>query len=148
MCTGAPGTSNQPARGRARLTVPVPVLLAIAIGGALGALGRWGVDELIPFEPGGWPWATLVVNVLGALLIGVLASLRILREGPAWLRPLLITGMLGGFTTFSAFAVESGLLIDEARPLAALVYVGATLAAGLVAVRLGAWLVEREGKGS
>jgi len=127
------------------LTVPVPVLLAIALGGSLGALARWSIEEVMAFEPGGWPFATLTVNVVGALLIGVLASMTRLKDGPRWLRPMAITGFLGGFTTFSAFAVESSLLLDEGRPTAALAYIGTTLLGGLVAVRLGAALTARAG---
>lgn len=142
MCTGGTGGVQSAPR---RLTRPVPVLLAIALGGALGALARWSIEEALSFEPGGWPFATLVINIAGALMIGVLASLSRLTHGPAWLRPMVITGFLGGFTTFSAFAIESSLLLDEGRPSAALAYVGATLVGGLAAVRLGAAIVQRRG---
>lgn len=128
------------------MTVPVPVLLAIAIGGALGALCRWGVEAILPLDPGDTAWATLVVNVVGALLIGVLASSSHLSRGPGWLRPMVITGVLGGFTTFSAFAVDTGEFVDDGRTLAALLYLGVTLMAGLLAVRLGATLVQRSGR--
>lgn len=142
MCTGGTGGVQSTRR---RLTRPVPVLLAIALGGALGALARWSIEEAMAFEPGGWPLATLVINIAGALMIGVLASVTRLKDGPPWLRPMVITGFLGGFTTFSAFAIETSLLLDEQRPTAALIYIGATLLGGLVAVRLGAAIVQRSG---
>jgi CrcB protein len=116
----------------------VPVLLAIALGGALGSMARWAVEALLPASPAGWPWGTLTVNVVGALAIGVLAGSARLRSAPAWVRPLLITGVLGGFTTVSALAGETVALLDGGQVTLALGYIGVTLAAGLVAVRLGA----------
>ena len=122
-----------------------PRLLAvIAVGGVLGSLARWGIDLAFgEREPGHWPWATLVVNVVGCLLIGVLASRLPTQDGAWWPRPLLITGVLGGFTTFSAYAVETGLLIDEGAPLAAAAYLAITVIAGLLAVLIGQRLAVR-----
>ena len=90
--------------------------------------------------PGAWPWATLAVNLLGALAIGVIATSRAVADGPAWVRPFAITGVLGGFTTFSAFALETGLMLDAGRGLLAAAYVLATMVAGLLAVRVGVLL--------
>lgn len=118
----------------------MPVLLAIAVGGALGSLARWALEEAILWpgpDSGTWPWATLTVNVLGALAIGVLLSSRLLEGRPAWWRPMLVTGVLGGFTTFSALALESGLMLEAGRPLQALGYVAVTVVAGLLAVGIG-----------
>jgi fluoride exporter len=113
-------------------------LSAIAVGGVVGSLGRCGVALAFgEWVPGGWPWATLLVNLVGCLAIGVVATSTAVAAGPSWLRPLLITGVLGGFTTFSAFALETGLLLDSGRVLLALGYVGVTMLAGLLAVRLG-----------
>ena len=109
------------------------VLGAIAAGGAIGATGRWGVAELFdaagtPHVPGTWPWATLVVNVLGCLLIGLAA--RTLSAGTvAW--AFGVTGVLGGFTTFSALAVELNDLADAERLPVAVLYGAVTLAAGV-----------------
>lgn len=124
---------------RAPGSVQTPRLLAvIALGGVVGALARWGVDVAFgERDPGHWPWATLVVNVLGCLVIGVLASRLPTDHGPWWPRPLLITGVLGGFTTFSAYAVETGLLIDEGAPLVAAAYLSITVLAGILAVLVG-----------
>ena len=121
--------------------VAVPPLLVIAIGGVLGSLARYGVVLLVGDNgPGSWPWATLAVNLVGALLIGVIATSLTVREGPHWARLFLVTGVLGGFTTFSAFALETGELLDAGRVTMAAGYVGLTMAAGLLAVRLGAMI--------
>lgn len=124
---------------RAPTPVRTPRLLGvIALGGVLGSLARWGVDLAFgERDPGHLPWATLAVNVLGCLAIGVLASRLPSDRGPWWPRPLLITGVLGGFTTFSAYAMETGLLIDEGAPLIAAAYLLITVVAGLLAVLVG-----------
>lgn len=130
--------ASNPAPGE--LTGPVPVLLAIAMGGALGSLARWALEEAILWsgpDSGTWPWATLTVNVLGALAIGVLLSSRLLEDRPAWWRPMLVTGVLGGFTTFSALALESGLMLEAGEQLHALGYIAVTVVAGLLAVGIG-----------
>jgi CrcB protein len=118
--------------------MPVKRLVVIAAGGVVGSLARYGVALAIgPWHTGQWPWATLVVNVLGCLAIGVIASSAMVASGPDWLRPLLVTGVLGGFTTFSAFALETGLLMDAGSELLAAMYVSVTMVAGLLAVRAG-----------
>jgi len=146
--SGPPGAAPPAHYGRAvsdHRPVRQPRLLAvIAAGGVVGALARWGIDLAFgERDPGHWPWATLVVNVVGCLLIGVLASRLPTQDGAWWPRPLLITGVLGGFTTFSAYAVETGLLIDEGAPLAAAAYFAVTVLAGLLAVLVGHRLAAR-----
>lgn len=107
--------------------------LAVAVGGALGALVRWGVGEVLPPTVGaGLPWATLVVNVVGAFLLGVLIA----RQPSTLIRAGLGTGALGAFTTYSAFAVET-VELANGRPLAALVHVVVMLVLGLAAARVG-----------
>lgn len=123
----------------------MPTLLAIAVGGVLGSLARVGIAQAL----GGWdtdslPWATLTVNLLGALVIGIAASSRAIAEGPAWRRPFVITGVLGGFTTFSALALETGLLLDDGQLAVAAGYLIVTMVGGLLAVRVGAALVRRQ----
>ena len=74
----------------------MPRLTAIALGGVLGSLARFAVAQ--PFGPWtalDWPFATLIVNVVGCLLIGIIASSGPIERGPLWLRPFLITGVLG-----------------------------------------------------
>ena len=113
------------------------MLLAIALGGTLGSLARYAIA--VAFEQasaGDLPWATLTVNVVGCLLIGILATRLRSAERP-WVRPFVLTGVLGGFTTFSAFALETGVLLDAGRWATAGAYVLATMVLGLLAVRLG-----------
>ena len=112
--------------------------VAAALGGAQGALARWGVAEALPREPGAWPWATLLVNLSGCLVLGYLIG-RVLDRaiGPPWLRPFLATGVLGGFTTYSAFAVETVQMAEAGRVGTAAGYVLASVAGGVLAAALG-----------
>lgn len=113
--------------------------LAVAAGGALGAAARYGVGLLWPWQPPALPWATLSVNLVGCALIGVV--LVVLTEAvtaPGWMRPFLATGVLGGFTTYSAFAVETVRLTDRGQAGLALAYVAVSVVAGLVLVRAAA----------
>lgn len=124
--------------------MPIPqrlVLGIVALGGAIGSLVRFGIDLAVPALgiEGDFPWATLLVNVTGCVLIGALA-VRLAREGsrdPWWVRPLVITGVLGGFTTTSAYALETAVLLDAGRADLAMTYLVATLAVGLLAVLAG-----------
>ena len=113
------------------------VLAAVAAGGAAGAMARYVLTLAFPDSPGGFPWALFGVNVGGCALIGVLMVL--LGEG-RWthplVRPFLSVGVLGGFTTFSSFALDVHLLVAAGRPGVALGYLAGTLLAGLAAVGL------------
>ena len=124
-------------------------LVGIGVGGVFGALSRAGISELfgtasieLGDQSAAFPWATLTVNVLGALLIGVLAIALVADRESFW-RPLLITGFLGGFTTFSALALEAVDLIDHDRWPTAVLYLGVTVGAGLLAVQLGIRVAQR-----
>jgi fluoride exporter len=113
-----------------------------ALGGALGALARWAVAEAtVPSvaPSGGWPWATLLVNLSGCFLLGVLLGVagRTSPE-PSWVRPFLGVGVLGGYTTYSAFAVEVVELVDDGAPALAAGYVLASVLGGVLAVATGA----------
>lgn len=124
----------------------MPVLLAVALGGMLGSLSRWGVDEAMPgAAAGAWPWATLTVNLVGAFVVGALLSSGILEGRPPWWRALLVTGVLGGFTTFSALALETGVMLEVGRPAAAAGYLAITVVAGLAAVVFGSRAAARRG---
>lgn len=103
--------------------------LMVAVGGAAGAVLRHGVAVITVKLIGrpAWPWQTVAVNWLGCLLIGVLAAAIIERaDHPAPMRYLLITGLLGGFTTFSAFALETVYLVETKRLVLAAAYLIAT----------------------
>ncbi len=112
--------------------------LLAALGGALGALARWAVAGAMPRADGEWPWATLTVNLGGCLLLGVLlGSLEVRRSDGDRLRAFVGTGLLGGFTTFSAFAVEVTDLVEAGALLAAVGYVVVSTLGGVLAVALG-----------
>ncbi len=116
--------------------------LLAALGGALGALARWGVAEALPRPDGGWPWATLLVNLTGCLLIGVLTGVLTARSPePPWARPFLAVGVLGGYTTYSAFAVEAVALVEAGAPVLAGAYVLVSVLGGVLAVAAGALVV-------
>jgi fluoride exporter len=112
--------------------------VAAALGGALGALARWGVAEALPPSAAGWPWSTLLVNLTGCLLLGLLiAAVFARRPDHPWLRPFLGTGVLGGYTTFSAFAVDVVRLVDAGAWPVAAGYVLASVAGGVLAAAAG-----------
>lgn len=113
-------------------------LLLVMLGGMLGTAARLGVGMLVP-HVGGFPLATLIVNVVGALLIGVLAA-RL--PSSSEVRVFLGTGILGGFTTYSAFAVGSVELWADV-PLLAAIYAALTLGLGIAAAVLGLRLGRR-----
>lgn len=115
------------------------VLSAVAAGGAIGASGRWFITWVFHsagdgYLPGEWPWATLLENVVGCLLIGFAARL-VERDTVSW--AFVVTGVLGGFTTFSAFAVELNDLAEADRMTLAVAYGALSLAAGVGAVAIG-----------
>jgi CrcB protein len=130
-----PPHSSRPRRSHERLDV----LAVIAVGGVLGAEARYGVGLLLAHPPDAFPWSTLLVNALGCLLIGVLMVVLTETTAPHRLaRPFLGVGVLGGFTTFSTYAVDVQRLLLAHRAGPALAYLAGTLAAALVAVWLGA----------
>lgn len=107
--------------------------LIVAVGGVIGASARWGVGRVLENPPSGFPWATFIVNVIGCLLVG-LAARRMTRHSDAWLGA--VVGVLGGLTTFSAFAVETRSLLDVGRPVTAAAYVTASMIVGISATEL------------
>jgi fluoride exporter len=112
--------------------------LLAALGGALGALARWAVAVALPSSPTGWPWATLLVNLTGCFLLGALFALLAARfPDAAWPRHLLAVGVLGGYTTYSAFAVEVVRLAESGALLIAGAYVVASVVGGVAAVAAG-----------
>lgn len=115
------------------------VLLVVAAGGALGSLARWGAGLAVPHSVRGFPWSTFGVNVVGCLLIGALMWFEEERWAPSrYRRSFLRTGILGGFTTFSAYGLDTRVLLGAGAAPVAAVYVVASLACCLLAVALGA----------
>jgi CrcB protein len=114
------------------------LLLAIAAGGALGALARFGAGRFAAalFGPH-YPWGTLLVNVAGCFAMGALAALFADKEATA-ARGFLMIGCLGAFTSFSAFAYDAAMLAKDRSLVAASLYVGASVALSLVAFIAGA----------
>ncbi len=110
-----------------------PLLLAVAAGGAAGALARWGLTEAFPAEPDSFPWATFAINVVGSLLLALLPALAVARRS-RMLTVGLGPGLLGGFTTMSAYSEQSRALLDNGRTGTAMLYLIGTLAACLAAV--------------
>lgn len=115
------------------------VWIAVAAGGAMGSVARYGVGNLARSLAPAWPWGTLAVNVLGSFLIGLLFAWFAARPASDALRLGLITGVLGGFTTFSTFSIETLELLRAGWTASALIYMAATLALGLAACALGLW---------
>jgi CrcB protein len=115
----------------------VPVAVGIALGGAFGALARYGLDEWIGRRTGAFPWGILVVNVTGAFLIGVATELLGPRFEAGWVRPLVVTGFLGAYTTFSTLSLDTYRLLDRGELDQALANVVGTVVLGLLAVWAG-----------
>ncbi|GAA4908167.1 CrcB protein [Actinomycetospora succinea] len=114
-----------------------PAVAAVAAGGVLGALARAGVGLLVPVPPGGFPWGTLGINVLGSLLMGVLVVVVTeVRTAHPLVRPFLGTGVLGGFTTFSTFAVDAQTLLGGGHRATAFAYLAATIVGAVGACAL------------
>ena len=122
-------------------------LAVVAAGGVVGSLGRWAVGLALPHADGDFPWSTFLVNVSGALAMGLLVEFLVARPGTHRLaRPFVGVGVLGGWTTFSALAVDAVGLAAGHHLQTAILYVGATFLVGTLAVAAGvaagrrAWL--------
>jgi CrcB protein len=116
-------------------------LAAVAVGGSVGTGIRLGLDLMISHDADSFPVSTLIVNTLGAFVLGVLVA-RLWPVAPSWLRAGLGAGLLGSFTTFSAVAVSLVSLGAAGAWMLALGYLAATLILGLTA----AWLGLRTGR--
>lgn len=113
---------------------------AIFLGGALGALLRAGLAEALP-DPGvGWPWATFIVNVAGAALLGYWFTAL---PHTLYRRPLLTTGFCGALTTFSTVQLELLEMLEAGRLALACLYLGSSIAAGLAGVQAATALARR-----
>jgi fluoride exporter len=119
-------------------------LAAIFAGGFVGAVARAEVAEALPTHRGTWPWATFVVNIVGAFVLGY-ATTRLQERLPlsAYRRPFVGTGVCGALTTFSTMQVEVLHMLDDDRAGLAVAYVGASIVAGFLAVAVATNLVRR-----
>jgi CrcB protein len=117
---------------------------AIFAGGFAGAIARAALEEALSVQPGHWPWATLVVNVAGAFLLGYFAT-RLQERLPLsrYRRPLLGTGLCGALTTFSTMQLELVRMVDDHRWGLAVTYATVSIATGFAAVFLSTKLVRR-----
>jgi|SRR5690625_522532 len=120
-----------------------PVVAAVSLGGAIGACARYAIALVWPTHADGFPWATLAANVSGCALMGALmVAITELWVGHRLLRPLLGTGVLGGYTTFSAFAGDVDTLA-AGQPVRALLYLVATPVLVLITTWTAAALTRR-----
>ena len=117
-----------------RRDVPATALVAVALGGAVGAVLRWSLGEAVP-DGGGFPWTTFAVNVSGCLAIGLLPALSAVARRPV-LTAALGPGLLGGYTTMSAYAEQTRALLADGHAGVAFAYFVGTVAACLGAVLL------------
>lgn len=134
----------------------IDLYVVAALGGAIGASARYAMELLIPNTSGGWPTATFIVNLSGAFLLGI-AIILLVRLVPETntgrlsrrIRPFLVTGVFGGYTTFSTYMVETHDLLNAGQPLRSALYLFGSLFLGVLLVALGMkvgrWLIGRLG---
>lgn len=115
-------------------------VLSVALGGALGAVARYGLSTWLYNPEQRIPWGTLTANVVGSFLMGVLFVVILERAKlPPEMRLFLMTGFLGAFTTFSAFSLESVALIHEGHVMAAIFYVILSITLCIAALAVAMW---------
>lgn len=117
--------------------------LLVFIGSGIGGMCRHGVGLLaLRWFGSGFPFGTLAINVAGSFLIGIVAEYWAIKSGlPQPVRLFLTTGIMGGFTTFSTFSLETALLWERGQPWLAAAYVTASVALGIGALFLALWLI-------
>ena len=120
-------------------------LLLVFLGGGIGTGARHGVNVAVLRALGpGFPWATLIVNVTGSMLMGLLAGYLALRAGANLTqhsRLFLASGILGGYTTFSAFSMDAAMLMERGTTGQALLYVVGSVVLSILGLFAGLWLV-------
>jgi CrcB protein len=120
------------------------VLAAMAAGGTLGTLARYGAGQLVTVAPGTFPWATFGINVSGSFVLGAVVALLADRFPPShYLRAFVAIGFLGAYTTYSTFAVETDRLISGGHEAVAAAYLAATLLVGTAAAWAGLTMTRR-----
>lgn len=119
-------------------------LALVAAGGAIGASLRYLVVVATTRGLPGFPWGTVIVNVAGSFAMGVLAVILLERMAhfERW-APFVLTGLLGGFTTFSAFSLDAVYLLERGRTGAAIGYIGASVVLSIGALVAGFWMTRR-----
>ncbi|MFF9489368.1 fluoride efflux transporter CrcB [Streptomyces sp. NPDC014676] len=128
-------TETESPRARPAFRAQAPVVTAVALGGGAGAAARYAASLWWPAPAHGFPWAILWVNVTGCAVIGVfMVIITEVRTAHPLLRPFFGTGVLGGFTTFSTYAVDVHNLLDGGKAGTGLVYLAVTPLAALAAV--------------
>jgi CrcB protein len=117
----------------------MPVIVGVALGGALGASARYSLDRLIEQRTVSvFPWATFAINISGCFLIGVVSASLVDRHHlPAWIRIGMVVGVIGGYTTFSTFAQEALTLFEARDAAVALAYAIGSVVIGIAAVYAG-----------
>ncbi len=113
-------------------------VLAVALAGALGALARWSIGAWFGHRFPSFPWGTMVINVSGSFILGVMFAVLVERNiGSTTLRVALMTGLMGAYTTFSTFSLETFRLFEDGATGSALANIGFSVVLGLVGVWLG-----------
>ncbi|MEV7086691.1 CrcB family protein [Streptomyces sp. NPDC093085] len=127
-----------------RLPAQLPTIAVVSLGGATGASARYGAALLWPTAPGAFPWTTLLVNAVGCAVIGVfMVVITEVWTAHHLVRPFFGTGVLGGFTTFSTYAVDFQRLVAHGRAGTGAAYLGLTLLAAFAAVWSAVWATRR-----
>ena len=114
--------------------------VAVAVAGGLGSLARYAVAVGLGPASTRWPWSTLAVNLIGALLIGLVVAVLASRGADNRWRVVIATGFLGGFTTFSALALDTVTLLERRAWAAVAAYLLVTIVVGVAACAGGLWL--------
>jgi len=119
-------------------------LLAVAVGGAMGTLSRYGISRILPTAAGSIPWSIFLVNVSGSLALGFVLHL-VIERWPTndYIRPFVAVGFIGAFTTFSTVMVDTDLLVRDGHTGTAAAYVIGSVIAGLVAAFAGIAIASR-----
>ena len=113
----------------------------VMVGGAIGSAARYGLGRWLN---GGWPYGTFAANVAGGLLMGIVMGFILRNPGESErMRLLLATGVLGGFTTFSSFSLETVSMLERREYMSALLYAGLSVLLSVCAVALGLFIVRK-----
>jgi len=118
-------------------TLTIPMLLAVAVGGATGSVARYVIGAMLLRSSGAFPISTLLINVVGSFLIGLFARLFDAPDHNQVLRVALTVGLCGGFTTFSTFSAETVTLLSQGKAGRAALYISMSVIAGVLATFAG-----------